>query len=391
MRIAYVTETFPPEINGVSLTAERTLAHLRAAGHQVQLIRPRQRGEARLDSADEWRSAGGPIPMYPELRYGLARSAALRRRWARGTAGAPDLVHATTPGPLAFAALRAARAEGIATSADFRTNFHSYSRHYGFGWLEPWVLGYLRRLHALADTSFVPTHALATQLAGQGFERLQVVGRGVDADRFSPVWRDDWLRRDWHARSDNPVLLYVGRLAAEKNVELALSTFETLRRSRRGLRMVVVGDGPLRDRLRASHRRVRFVGVQRGLALSRCYASADVFLFPSLTETFGNVTLEAAASGLAVVAFDAAAAARHLQHGVSGWLAAPSAGTAGRLDFVEMAGRALEDWRPGSAVRQRAREASLRADWDTVLRGFEQRLRGVAAQSAGSTRHAALA
>ena len=171
MRIAYVTETFPPEINGVALTAARTLAYLRNVGHSVQLIRPRQRGEDPRDSADEWRSFGGPIPMYPDLRYGLARAASLRRRWRRGPL--PDLVHATTPGPLGWAALAAARAEGLPCTADFRTNFHAYSRHYGLAWMEPLLLAYLRRLHAMADCNFVPTRALAAQLAAQGFERLQ--------------------------------------------------------------------------------------------------------------------------------------------------------------------------------------------------------------------------
>ena len=138
MRIAYVTETFPPEINGVSLTAERTLHHLREAGHAVQLVRPRQPGEAPRDDAQEWRCASGPIPRYPDLRVGLARAGALRARWTSGAGSTlPDLVHVATPGPLGWAALRAARSLGLRTAADFRTNFHAYSRHYGPGWLEP--------------------------------------------------------------------------------------------------------------------------------------------------------------------------------------------------------------------------------------------------------------
>ncbi|RZA16054.1 MAG: glycosyltransferase family 1 protein, partial [Lysobacteraceae bacterium] len=138
MRIAYVTETFPPEINGVALTAERTVRYLRASGHHVQLIRPRHGQEAARRDAEEWRSAGAPIPMYPELRFGWATPGALRDAWRRGL---PDLVHVATPGPLGWAALRAAREDGIPTSADFRTNFHAYCGHYGLGWLEPVVLG----------------------------------------------------------------------------------------------------------------------------------------------------------------------------------------------------------------------------------------------------------
>jgi len=392
VRIAYVTETYPPEINGVSLTAERAVNHLRHSGHQVQLVRPRQRGEAALDTADELRTWGGPIPMYPELRYGLAGVQALRRRW-RGDRGAPapDIVHVATPGPLAWAALRAARAEGLRTSADFRTNFHAYSRHYRLGWLEPVVLGWLRRLHALADANFVPTPTLAAQLKEQGFERLHVVGRGVDADRFSPRWRDDWLRRDWHANVGDPVLLHVGRLAPEKNVELALQTYERLRAAVPSLRMVVVGDGPLRGRLQAHHPHVRFVGTQRGTDLSRHYASADVFLFPSLTDTFGNVTLEALASGLAVVAYDTAAAGMHVHDGISGWLAQPQDGAAGHEAFFQATRRALSAAQVNSPLRRQARQVARAAGWDAVLRAFEQRLRATAGAAAAPRPHAALA
>jgi len=392
VRIAYVTETFPPEINGVSLTAERTLRHLRQAGHQVQLLRPRQPGEGRADNRDEWRTPGGPIPLYPELRWGRCSVRDLHVRWRRhGAASMPDLVHVTTPGPLAWAALRAARQAGIATSADFRTNFHSYSRHYGLGWFGPLVLGWLRRLHRLADATFVPTPEIAAQLQARGFERLQVLGRGVDADSFSPAWRDDWLRREWHARSTDRVLLYVGRLAAEKNVRLALATFEKLRRSQRNLRMVVVGDGPLRGRLEAQHPRVRFVGTKRGTELARHYASADVFLFPSLTETFGNVTLEAMASGLAVVAFDTAAAGQHIVDGVNGWLVPVSSGAEGRQAFLLQTQRALDLAHATSPLRWEARQTARRCDWDTVLGQFEQRLRALARPLAGPVPHAALA
>lgn len=385
MRIAYITETYPPEINGVSLTAERALAHLRRAGHEVQLVRPRQAGEVLLDSAAEWRTAGGPIPMYPELRYGWASKAALRRRWARTL---PDLVHVTTPGPLAWAALRTAREAGIATSADFRTNFHAYSRHYGLGWLEPVVLGYLRALHSMADCNFVPTPALAAQLAAQGFKGLQIVGRGVDSQRFSPARRDPALRQAWGVVDDEPVLLHVGRLAAEKNVGLALQAYAAVRRRRPAVRMVLVGDGPLRKRLQAAHPDVVFAGVQRGDDLARHYASADVFLFPSLTDTFGNVTLEALASGLALAAFDTAAASLHAVDGVSGCLARGSDPSA----FIAAAQRAFDAAAEGGPLRRGAREAALCADWEQPLRSFEQALRAVVAARRGQTaRDAALA
>ncbi|HEY8877425.1 MAG TPA: glycosyltransferase family 1 protein [Roseateles sp.] len=390
MRIAYVTETFPPEINGVSLTAERAVHHLREAGHAVQLIRPRQPGEAARRDAGEWRSAGGPIPMYPELRYGWATPAALRTQW-RQHGGMPDLVHVATPGPLGWAALRAARAEGIACSADFRTNFHAYCGHYGLGWMESIVLGYLRRLHGMADLNFVPTAELQRELAGHGFDRLQVLGRGVDAKLFSPERRDLRLRRDWRIGNEHRVMLYVGRLAPEKNASLALQTFERLSARRPGLRMVVVGDGPLRARLEREHPTAHFVGMQTGMALARYYASADVFLFPSQTETFGNVTLEALASGLAVAAFDTGAAAQHVRDGVSGCLAEPCQGLDAADAFLDAATRALDASAPDGLLRMEARLAATQADWGSVQRRFEQLLLQLAEAARAVPRYAALA
>jgi glycosyltransferase involved in cell wall biosynthesis len=218
VRIAYVTETYPPELNGVALTVERTVRHLRRHGHSLELIRPRQAAEAPLDAPDELRTLGCPIPMYPDLRLGLAAGGTLRRRFARTR---PQLVHVATEGPLGWAALQAAQALRIPVSSDFRTNFHQYSRYYGFGWLSPVIHDYLRRFHNRTQRTFVPTHALRDELAATGFRRLDVVGRGVDTTLFGPGKRSAALREQWGA-GDGSVLLYVGRLAAEKNVELAL-------------------------------------------------------------------------------------------------------------------------------------------------------------------------
>lgn len=378
MRIAYVTETFPPEINGVSLTVDRTVRHLRSAGHAVQLVRPRQPGEAARRDSREWRCGGGPLPMYPSLRYGWARPDALRALWREEGGGLPDLVHVATPGPLGWAALRAARAEGVGTSADFRANFADHAGHYGFGWARPLVMNYLRRLHHMADRNFVPTPELARELAGRGFERLEVLGRGVDTQLFSPDRRDPWLRREWRALPHNPVLLHVGRLAPEKNAGLALQTFERLSARRPGLRMVVVGDGPLRARLERAHPAACFVGMQTGVALARLYASADVFLFPSLADSFGNVTLEALASGLAVAAFDTGAAARHVRDGVSGCLAPPCEGQDAGDAFLAAAERALAHAAPHALLRHEARQAACQAPWGDVLARFEQQLRQLA-------------
>jgi glycosyltransferase involved in cell wall biosynthesis len=367
MRIAYVTETWPPELNGVSLTVERTVRYLRSRGHLVELIRPRQPGESPLDASDELRTAGCVIPMYPDLRFGLARPGPLARRFREGR---PDLVHLATPGPLPWAALAAARSLGIVTTSDFRTNFHQYSRHYGLGVISGSVLGLLRRFHNLTRRTFVPTQASRRELAAAGFHELSVVGRGVDSERFTPAVRSDALRASWQAGPETPVLLAVGRIAAEKNVELALRAFEAARRDRPDLRMVVVGDGPARARLTAAHPAARFVGARRGAELAAYYASADAFLFPSLSDTFGNVVMEALASGLPVVAFDCAAAAEHVGDGVSGRLVVPGdqAGFIAATASLAISPHSLQ------AMRDAAVAAARRATWDEVLARFEAHL-----------------
>jgi len=367
MRIAYVTETWPPELNGVALTVERTVRFLRSRGHLVELIRPRQPAEQPLDADDEWRTAGCAIPMYPEMRFGLARMATLRRRFERTR---PALVHVATPGPLAWAALSAARSLGIATTSDFRTNFHQYSRYYGLGFLARPGLGLLRRFHNLTRRTFVPTRSTQRELAAAGFHHLTVVGRGVDTERFSPAARCVALRDAWGAAVDAPVFLAVGRVAAEKNIELALRAFEAARRARPGTQMIVVGDGPARQRLEAAHPAARFVGVQRGAELAAHFASADVFLFPSLSDTFGNVVMEALACGLPVVAFDCAAAAEHVDDAISGRLVRPGDEAAFIAATCDMAMAATDLAR----MREAAIAAARRATWDDALSRFEARL-----------------
>jgi len=381
MRIAYVTETYPPEVNGVALTVQRCVRHMRRAGHTVWLVRPAQGGETMQRDSHEWRTRGMRIPMYPDLRMGLASATALRNGLFEF---GPDLVHVATQGPLGRAAVAAARRLGVAVTSDFRTNFHLYCEHYGLAFARNLVLRYLRHFHNRTAATFVPCRALQQELTQHGLRRVEVMSRGVDARLFTPERRSDELRRRWNAAPDAPVLLHVGRLASEKNVPLALRAFDAALARRPDARLVVVGDGPLRHSLQASHPHVHFVGLQRGSELATHYASADVFLFPSLSETFGNVTLEAMASGLAVVAFDAAAAGELIRDGRNGLLARAVDTDA----FVQAACRAAcSDL---GALRLRARQTALASDWEPVLHRFEQRLAELA-QPIEAFGHASLA
>lgn len=367
MRIAYVTETYPPELNGVAATVAITVDHLRCHGWEVDLVRPRQPQEDRLDTPAELRTRGLPLPMYPDLRLGLARAEQLVQRWRRQR---PAIVHVATEGPLGAAAIGAARRLGLPATADFRTNFHAYSRHYGLAWAEGLVLAYLRRFHNRADLSFVPTAALKAQLEREGFRRIEVVGRGVDHRRFSPARRSAALRAGWGVHGDEPVVLYVGRLAAEKNVRLVFDAFRQIAPRVHGARLVVVGDGPLRKVLHDEFPEALFTGPLHGAELAQAYASADVFLFPSLTDTFGNVLTEALASGLLVVAYDCAAAAAHVADGRSGLLAAPG----DAAGFIARSIDAAERLQTLAPLRQAARATAEALGWDSIVRGFEGHL-----------------
>ena len=309
LRIALVTETWPPEVNGVAMTLKRMVDGLIRRGHGVQLIRPRQtRADTALHSGplEEVLSRGLKLPRYDGLKLGLPARSRLIREWSRQR---PDLVHVATEGPLGWTAVTAANKLRIPVTSDFHTNFDHYSSHYGIGWLRQPVAAYLRRFHNRTAATYVPTAELAGSLGAQGYERVEVISRGVDTALYSPVRRSAALRRQWGVEPDGLAVISVGRLAPEKNLGLTLRAFAAIRRQRPDARMIVVGDGPMREAIVRAHPEVVLAGMRHGEDLAAHYASADLFLFPSLTETFGNVTLEAMASGVCPLAFDYAAAA----------------------------------------------------------------------------------
>jgi glycosyltransferase involved in cell wall biosynthesis len=368
LRLTVVTETWPPEINGVAATLARFVAGMVVRGHMVTLVRPRQSpsddGSAEPIRLRTILTPGLAIPAYPMLRLGLPAVGLLTRAW---TAEPPQVVHIATEGPLGWAALQVARRLNLPVSSDYRTNFDAYNRHYGIGWLRWPITAWLRRFHNRCGVTMVPTEALRLTLAAKGFQRLCMVSRGVDTLQFDPVRRSRTLRAAWGASEDAPVAIAVGRLAPEKNLDLAVRAFESIRAVRPNARLVFVGDGPSHTALAQRCPWACFTGARRGEDLAAHYASADLLLFPSLTETFGNVVLEAMASGLPVVAFDDAAAGAHVAHGVSGRLAAIGDEEA----FVRHAVAIATDAANRHAAGLQARRHVLPLGWPTLVAHFE--------------------
>jgi glycosyltransferase involved in cell wall biosynthesis len=373
LRIAVVTETYPPEVNGVAMTLGRLVEALQRRSHFVQLIRPRQGAldnAARSEQFEEVLKPGIPIPRYDGLRIGLPAKKGLVRLW---TLKRPDIVHIATEGPLGWSALAAATKLKLPVSTGFHTNFHSYSKHYGIGFLKKPIAAYLRKFHNRALATLVPTEGLLHELECSGFQNLHVVSRGVDTNLFSPSRRNPELRRAWGVGEHGVVAMYVGRMAPEKNLALVVKAFLAMHERNPQVQLVMVGDGPERASLASRNPTVVFAGTRSGEDLASHYASADVFLFPSLTETFGNVTLEAMASGLAVVAYEYAAARQCLVHDESGLLAPLGDSRA----FVAMAAGLMKDSLRIARLRMRARAAAERIDWGGVIDEFENVLRGV--------------
>lgn len=386
LRIAVVTETYPPEVNGVAATIAQVVAGLRARNHEIQLIRPRQdrHDSALSDGAfHEVLMRGLPIPRYPSLKMGLPSKRMLVQLWSLRR---PDLVHIATQGPLGWSALAAAQHLKLPVCSEFRTNFHAYSKHYGVGWLHKPIMAYLRKFHNHTHCTMVPTEALRQSLADYGFRNLLVLARGVDTRLFDPQRRSDELRRAWGAKPDTQVVAHVGRLAPEKNLGLLAQAFDAMRGVNANTMFVLVGDGPERRSLQARWPDAHFAGMRSGEDLAAHYASGDVFLFPSLTETFGNVTPEAMASGLAVLAFEYAAAAQLIRSGDNGMLVRFSDDAA----FVQAAVRLARDPLLARALGVGARQTARELGWERIVEQLEAAFVDVMSNAALTRRGARL-
>ena len=359
--IAVVSETWRPDINGVALTCGKIVDGLASLGAEIHLFQT-----VATDKLDEPELTvhtihGLKLPFYRDVKLGRPCTSLLKREWRKRR---PDLVLIVTEGLLGHSAMKAATGLGIPVFSEYHTNFQQYTRFYGVSLIEKLVNAHLRRFHNRAEVSFVPTDEIRKTLSRQGYMNLVTVARGVDTELFNPAQRSQALRRQWGLQEEDLAVLYVGRVAAEKNIDLAVRAFRRVQLLNPRAKFVLVGDGPVRQRLQRENPDFIYCGMQRGEELARHYASADLFVFPSLTETFGNVLIEALASGLPAVAFDYAAAKRHVRDHYNARSVPPENDEA----FL----RAAADLATQAGVRRslgaQARASMLDNSWESVYR-----------------------
>ncbi|WP_206170933.1 glycosyltransferase family 4 protein [Phragmitibacter flavus] len=363
-----VTDTFPPDINGVARTLQMWAHGLSARGHRVTVV-------TTTEEAREANSRKGvevlampalPIPGYQGIRMGVAS----RRQFEELIEiKRPDAMYVAVESLMGLNAVRAAGRAGVPVVSGFHTNFHTYSQDYRLPVLKNGAEWYLRYLHNRTARTLTPSESTAEQLRALGIENVGVLGRGVDTLLFNPQRRDTTLRQSWGADDSTPVALFVGRIAAEKNLPLVVKAFRQIVSQQPGARCVFVGDGPLSAALQEEHPDFIHAGARTGEDLARHYASADLFIFPSITETFGNVITEALTSGLVTVTYDYAAARQFIRNGENGFTAPYEDETV----YLERVTTALTHWND-SAVRIAAADTSKRLSWDAIIAQFEQEL-----------------
>lgn len=371
LKIAIVTETWPPEINGVALSLMQLCRGLQNQGHKILLIRPEQKAQCYdFVPNKECLVNGQSIPKYPDMKFGWPQFLKVSQAISAFT---PDVVHIVTEGPLGFTALHAAKTRRIPVSSGFHSQFQEFSRFFDLAFLVKPIQSYLRWFHNATQLTCVPSRDTEIALREFGVTcPLVVVGRGIDTDRFSSQRYSAQLRQQWGADENTTVLIYVGRLSSEKEVNVVIDAYSALRKqSQRQVKLVLVGDGPDRSRLEkmpgAEH--VIFMGSLSGTQLAEAYASANVFVFASQVETFGNVVIEAMASGLPIIAYDYACAQLHGKHTQTGWLC-----SIGDIQQLTQHVLQIPDNNMLKRMGQQAMQDVQRIGWQHSVHQFEEAL-----------------
>ena len=350
MHIEFVTDTYPPDINGAAKTLSYLVTCLRTEGHKVTIIGPHPESELKITSVR--------VPKYESISLGFVRKSRLRMHWRKSR---PDMIYIAGEAFLGSAAVKAAWQLGIPTIAGYHTNYDQYAANWKMKFLAARATRYMINFHKRATATVVPSDSVMNDLQELGYNDLHLMGRGVDAELFHPSKRSLDRRAEWGAESNTPVALFASRISPEKNLTLLSQAFKKMQQLNPDTRCVIVGDGPSFNRFKRENRNVICYRFKHGEELAEIYASADIMVFPSLTETFGNTVTEALASGLVVVAYDYAAAQMHIEHDVNGLLA----DYGNEQQFLEKCGQAMQLVCDDS-LRTAAHRSVSNLSWDAV-------------------------
>lgn len=373
LRIALFSGNYNYVRDGANQALNRLVAYLERQGCEVRVYSPTSDTPAFAPAGTLVSVPSIRIPGRGEYRLALGLSEALKRDIR---AFAPDIVHLSSPDPMNHAAKKLGRELGVPVVASVHTRFETYLEYYGLGWLRPTGEAILRRFYAGLDEVFATTQGFAEMLKAQGLvENAAVWSRGVDKARFHPGRRSPEWRWSLGIRDDEAVIAFVGRLVLEKGLDKVAAAVTELKARGVPQRLLVVGEGPARERFEAQVPDAIFAGFLDGDRLPRAYASAEVLINPSTTETFGNINLEAMASGIPVVAADASGNACLVDDGVTGRLVAPD-DIAGYADALTLY---LTDPAARAAAGAAGLKAAQRYDWDEINSAVLARYRDLVA------------
>lgn len=362
MKIALFTETFLPKVDGIVTRLRHTVDHLQRDGNQVMVFCP-EGGITEHKGAKVYGVTGFPLPLYPELKLALPRPAighALEQFQ-------PDIIHVVNPAVLGLSGIFYSKVLKIPLVASYHTHLPQYLQHYGLGMLEGLLWELLKGAHNQAALNLCTSTAMIEELAAHGIERLDLWQRGVDTELFHPDLASLEMRSHLsQGHPESPLLLYVGRLSAEKEIERIKPILEAIPDAR----LALVGDGPNRQNLEKhfAGTNTHFVGYLMGKELGSAFASADVFIFPSRTETLGLVLLEAMAAGCPVVAARSGGIPDIVTDGVNGYLFDPKADIQEAIDVTI---KLLQQQHEINIIRENARQEAEKWGWSAATRQLQ--------------------
>ncbi len=374
MRIALFSEVYWPMVSGVGVTLDRLVHALEARGHAVRVYTASYPvADGVPDRPEVHRSPSVPLFLYPDVQWAFPRQREIAADLALFR---PDVVHVATEFAMGLVGVKAAQQLGLPIIASAHTDYHKYATRYGV----PWVLSvgwiYLRWFYRHAERVLVPSRVYERFLNGRGVRHTGLWTRGVDPAHFHPRFRSEAWRARFGVGPDDLLVTYIGRLAREKDLLRLIAAWQALRAQRGNAQLVLVGRGPLEEELRqAQIPGLHVMGLLEGRALSEAYASADLFAFPSATETFGNSLLEAMASGLPSLAVRAGGVLEFAEHGANAWLAPPGDTAA----FTQALGRLLATPALRARLGEGARVTAQGRGWDAIYDGLFEEYARVAA------------